>query len=433
MTPAAALLVPVLLAPVGLETRADGEQLVVTNHGSIEILGLRAGEATRERLEPGASWTTAKPEKLSVGGRFPLERWREALDDTGPAWADIHLRTAGFYLDALDAGAPGAADAANLKALAAVDASVAGRWVGDAPVRMALAARAAWHVPPGTLLGALLARVDPGAEPVALAAPYEKLEPAVEGIRIAIERHGLAALEFALAFPPWAADRGLAVPGLAAAWGRQGAIPPPPEADALGTALREGDREAAIRLGVAAALAGETSHLVCGALDLGVARAIANGHLLAGEGHLRLAARVCPASAALRQRAAHLMRVRGERAFRSGALTTAAEWFRAGWWLAGEPADKGRLADTLAELALLHYERGDTDAGTTFLEQAREVAPLRPRVMDAFGARPHADPKVRIAVIVILVLMLLFLTRRLRKLLGDRPEPMSVKRKRLRM
>ena len=116
-----ALLVPALLAPAGLEARPDGDTLVVTNHGAVEILGLRAGDATRDRLAPGATWTTPLPESPTVGGRFPPERWLEALADTGPAWADLHLRTAGFYLDALDPGAPGAADAANLKALAAVD------------------------------------------------------------------------------------------------------------------------------------------------------------------------------------------------------------------------------------------------------------------------------------------------------------------------
>ena len=130
--------------------------------------------------------------------------------------------------------------------------------------------------------------------------------------------------------------------------------------DALGTALREGDREAAIRLGVAAALAGETSHLVCGALDLGVARAIANGHLLAGEGHLRLAARVCPASAALRQRAAHLMRVRGERAFRSGACRLVRRQTHAAQ--PEMPAREGPSRDSIpGKFQCVSWERGRND------------------------------------------------------------------------
>ncbi len=426
----------VLLLLAGLEVTSQGEQLVVVNKTAVEVVGLRAGDATLERLAPGASWAPPTTDPPTVGGRFPLAAWSTALADLDHA--ELHLRTAGFYLDAVHPGDPGEANAANLEALRTVDPAVAASWAEAPPLRLALAARAARYVPPGPLLSRLMERVQPSVEPppssLSGSPPwpeaYQKLDALPDLVRTAIERHGPASLDVLLAAPAWAADRGISVP-LSAAWGRK-VTAPPFDAEALSSALSQGDRERAAELGVAAALSGDRGRLACAALDLGVQTHLGAGRLLAAEGHLRLAARVCPAQAPLRQRAAELTRTRGERAFRSGDLRGAAEWFRAGWWIASERADQGRLADTLAELALLRYERKENEAGNAWLDQARAVEAIRPRVMDAFAARPTADPRVRIALGLIILVMALVVLRRLRRMRKDRPESLSKVRRRLR-
>jgi len=427
--PPALLLLPLL---AGLEVTADGDQLSVTNPGPFPVVGLRAGDSTRGRLEPGATWRTPRPDPAVVGGRFPLARWGDALADLDPAWAELHLRSAGLYLDAVDPGAPGEANAANLRALAAVDPDLAATWATGPPLRLALAARAAWHVPPGPLLTALLAAVDPAAPATPWPPAYARLESLPDLLRAAIESHGAAALQITLDHPKWAADRGLDAT-LARAWAPPATPTMAREDEALATALASGDRRRAARLGAEAHLGGQGGRLVCSALDLGVQTGLNAGQLLAAEAYLRFAARACPARPPIRQRAAQLTRARGERAFHAGRLTTAAEWFRAGWWIASEAADEGRLADTLAELALLRYERKEVEAGNAFLEQARAVAPLRPRVLDAFEARPHVETRIRVALVVVVIVMVMFLLRRLRRARRDRPESLSELRRRWRV
>lgn len=396
--------------------------LRVTNDGPAPVVALRVGERTFARLDPGE--TVEAPAGL-VAGRFDPADWAAALDDLDPRWADLHLRTAGHFLDVISPGAPGVPrESANLRLLAGADPAVAASWAAGSPLRLTLAARAARHVPPGPLLDALLAAASPDGAPAALPAAYAALMSLPDELRRAVEAHGAAAVPVLLAHPAWAADRGFADRALAAAFG----IEAPATADpaALVQALERGEHDAAAREAVRAAVAwrSETPHplpvearLVCGGLDLGAQADLAAGRFTAAEARLRLAGAWCGDAAPYRQRIAALLRARGDVAHRGADLHTAAAWFRAAWAFAREPADRARLADTLADLATLQFADGDTERGRGFLDEARTIDDARPKVMEAMQARPEVDSRARAGILLIIVFLGLFIVRRLRRVL----------------
>ena len=89
------------------------------------------------------------------------------------------------------------------------------------------------------------------------------------------------------------------------------------------------------------------------------------------------------------------------------------------------------MADTLAEISLLRFRDGALLAANAYLDEARDVGPLRPRVMEALGARPKADPRAKLAIFVIIVFMGLFVARRLRRVWStDRGGARRLKRRR---
>ncbi len=91
------------------------------------------------------------------------------------------------------------------------------------------------------------------------------------------------------------------------------------------------------------------------------------------------------------------------------------QWFRAENYFAKRAIDKARLADTLAEISLLRFKEGDLFAGSSYLQEAQDVDPMRPRVVEALGARPQADPRAKLGIFIIIVFLGLFAVRRLRR------------------
>lgn len=397
----------------------------MSNPGPAPVVALRIGEARLARLGPGESAVvTAEAPAPAVAARFDPADWARALDDLAPGWAETHLRTAGHFLDTVDAGPAGDPDhAINLRLLAAVEPATAADWTRGPPLRLALVARALRHAPPEAL-PPLLAAVDPAVEHPPWPAAYAALPPLADAVRLAIEAHGAAALPALRAAPRWRADRGLDA-------GQLDPDPPPPAADAparLAAALGAGDFDAAAAI-AARLVRGpldpdadpETARRACGALDTAAQRALRAGRLLAAEGWLRRAAPVCGDDPATRDRAAALFRARGDLRRGRGDLVGAVGWYRPAFWLAEAPVDRARLADTHAELALLRYGEGAFAEGDRHLEAARALDSLRPRVQAAIDARPTADPRARVGIAFIALLMALFVARRLRRVLRRGP------------
>lgn len=395
----------------GLRAEAVEGGLRLHNPGPAPVVALRVGEARLNRLGPGESATVRAAADAVVAGRFDPADWARALDDLSPGWADTHLRTAGHFLDTIDAGPAGAPDEAlNLRLLAAIDPEAMAAWATGPPLRRVLAARAARHAP-AAALGPLLAAVDPAETHPPWPATYAGLPPLVEGVRRAIEAHGTAALPALRAQPGWALDRGVG-PQL------DPSQAPPDAPLRLASALEAGDFEAAAAL--AAGLAGgpldpEVARMACGALDTAAQQALGRDRLLAAEGWLRLAGPVCGPD--LARRAAALFRARGDTRRAGGDLAGAAGWYRAGFWLAQAPPDRARLADTHAELALLRYGEGAFEAGEAHLEAARALDSLRPRVQAAIEARPTVDLRARVGIALIILVMGVFVLRRLGRVL----------------
>lgn len=410
----------------GLAPTRDGAVVRLTNTGAVPVLAVRAGDRTWARLAPGQR-VDAAPDTPIATGRFPLEQWGEALQDLGGPWAETHLRTAGFYLDAVAPGPEGVpARAANLRLLQTVDPDVAAGWAQPPALRLGLAARAARHVPPGKLLDRLLSLASPAVVSV-WPPPYDVLEPLNTLLRVAIEAGGADALPVLLAHPDWAADRGLDVPGLARAFGPEIGLPPATlDPSALPDALSAGDFAAAARAGVAAALDGDTTgdraRLACAALDVGAQRAVASERLLAAEAYLRLAAPLCGEAPTFRLRAASLLRAQGDRAHAGADLAGAVDWYRGALFLGDAAADRARLADTLADLALARFREDALTEGRVRLDEARDVDPLRPKVLAALDAAPSVDPRARVALVLVILFLLVFAVRRLRRVLRPAPK-----------
>ena len=466
-----AALIALVLSPVGafadgvtVTANPDGPGVRVTHDGAHPIIAVKVGDRGLLSLFPGETLIVDAAPDAMVSGRFQLADWRAALDDLSAPWAEYHLRTAGFYLDALAPGPDGTpTQAQNLVALAAVSSETVSGWVRGPPLRLALVARAAQHAP-ASLLASLLSATSPTATPPPWPEAYAALEPLPLLVREAIERQGAGALPALLAAPLWAADRGFSDPTLAWAFPSMrdavgdaltsrgdamakraltvlDAAAAEPSADRLAVALEGDQTEEAIALAVRAATSwsvhqtqpasAETARLACAILDVGVSNALRRARFLAAEAHLRLAGGACGDRRIYRERAADVFGALGEQAVGRGDLATAAQWFRAARFFGNRAIDKARLADTLAEISLLHFRDGELLVGNEYLDEARDVGPLRPRVMEALGARPKADPRAKLAIFVIIVFIGLFAVRRLRRVwVGDGARDGRLKRRR---
>ncbi len=411
------LAAPALAETGGPQLTADGDGAILHNPGPAPIVALRVGEQRLIRLGPGESAPLNVPADSAIAGRFDIDDWSRALDDLAPGWADMHLRTAGHFLDTVDAGPAGAPSASiNLRLLADVPPETMAEWARGPALRRALAARAARHVPPRSL-GPLLVAVDPSETHAEWPAAYAALPPLIEGVQRAIELHGRAALPALRAHPRWAAERGV---------GAQfdPPTPIPDAAAALARALDAGqfDRAATIAAGLVAQPGPRDATLnrqLCGALDTAAQQALRAGRLLAAEGWLQRAGPVCGLLQA--ERTATLFRARGDLRRQMGDLRGAVGPYRAAFWLAEAPQDRARLADTHAELALLRFGEGSIEAGEAHLEAARALDSLRPRVQAAIEARPTVDLRARVGIVLIILVMGVFVMRRLRKVFrGDR-------------
>lgn len=415
----------------GLVHEVSDAGVVVRNAGPAPVVALRIGGRRVARLAPGETMrvTPDHPDEPAVvAGRYDPRDWATALADLSAGAAETHLRTAGYYLDAVDAGPEGEPQAAiNLRLLAAVDRATAAEWVAGPPLRLALVARAALHAP--AALEPLLGAVDPDAAPDEAPdpwpEPYGSLASPADGARIAIEAAGVAALAALDAHPRWAADRGIGPVVRRAFEGARGGLGDAPPPGALAAALDAGDfDEAAALAGRMASVGGldsSAARLVCGALDTAAAGALRSGRWLAAEGWLRWAGPWCGPTAAFRARVAALWRARGDALRVRGDLVGAIGWYRPAFWLAEAAPDRARLADMHGLLALLRYGGGQIEAGDRHLAEARALDSLRPVVQDAIAAKPEPDLRARVAMVVIIAFLGVFAARRLRRVLGGRP------------
>ena len=371
-------------------------------------------------------------------------------------WAEYHLRTAGAYLDTLDPGRDGAPkEAANIVALENVPAHVFGHWVHGEPLQLALVAQAARHVPVD-LLVKLMGVTEPTDEHAPWPEEYAILDTLPALMRDAIEAKGSAAIPGLLAHPTWAKDRGFDNPSLAWAFPahrkavRQALTNRQDSAakealsvwktglDAnfraqLVAALESDHTREAARLAVAAAvrwmvnetktLPADAARLTCATLDGAAVAMIRSHRLLAAEAHLRLAGAACGDRQIYRERVADLFAVMGEESVGRGDFESALPWFKGAHHFGHRAIDKARLADTLAEVSLLRFKEGDVVSGSAILDAAQAIDGLRPRVVEAAGVRPKADPRAKLGIFVIIVFLGLFAVRRLRKVWsigGDR-------------
>ena len=195
-------------------------------------------------------------------------------------------------------------------------------------------------------------------------------------------------------------------------------------------AFERGDHSEATRLGLVLIFDGTTirthfesgveQRLICAALDRGAQTAMKHHRWLAAYAFASLAVGPCGESPAIRSRIAELFRHRGDEAFERLRLTDALAWFEGGFWFAGEAADRVRLADTNAELAILRFREDKIPQANTFLESARVFDPLRPRVIEAGRFKPTSSPRARFGVLVIILFLGFYAIRRLKRaLVGD--------------
>lgn len=404
---------------------------MIRNAGPAPVVALRVGGQRLARLAPGESvpvpqTPTDSDEPAVVAGRYDLPDWATALGDLSAGAAETHLRTAGYFLDAVDAGPEGDPQGAiNVRLLAAVDPETAAEWVTGPPLRLALVARAALHAP--VVIAPLLGAVDPADEAPddePWPAPYAPLSSPADGVRFAIEAAGITALPALDAHPRWAADRGIGPVVRRAFDGAPDDVEAAPPPGALAAALDRGDFDAAAdwagRMARLDALDPSEARLVCGALDTAAADAIRSGRWLAAEGWLRLAGPWCGPTAAFRARVATLWRARGDARRLRGDLVGAIGWYRPALWLADAAPDRARLADMHGLLAMLRYGSGQVEAGDRHLADARALDSLRPVVQEAIAAKPEPDLRARVAMVVIIAFLGVFAARRLRRVLGGR-------------
>ncbi|MEE2788134.1 MAG: hypothetical protein VX589_12400 [Myxococcota bacterium] len=430
--------------PIRVEAGPTGP--TVSNAGTLPVVGLRVGAESVGRLAVGSTKPLAAvPVPTDIQGRFAPAEWGPALDHLDEVWAPYHLRTVGHFLDAVAPGPAGQPDqSANIKALRAVTPDVVLAWPVNAPLQIGLLARAA-EFAPMALVTRLLALTQPSVPSVAWPAAYADLPTTVDSVRRAIERHGVEALPAVLAHDGWAQDRGFADRRLALAFdqirstaskwlGHSSVVIEPTTRTArvhqLAAAFERGEQ--GMTIGLAFDLlfskftprqvfdSGVEQRLICAALDGGARRAMKRRQWLASYAYLILAVGPCGESPSIRSRIAELFRHRGDEAFERLRLTDALAWYQGGFWFAREAADRIRLADTNAELAILRFREEDIDRAGAYLDAARTFDPLRPRVIEAGRFRPTSSPQARFGVLVIILFLGFYAIRRLKRaLVGD--------------
>jgi len=426
----------------------SGAGVEVVHSGPHPVIALKIGERGLLSLFPGDRLHLDAAPDSDVSGRFPLGGWAAALGTLGAPWAEYHLRTAGAYLDALEPGRDGApSEASNLAALRDVEPAVFAQWVETPPLRLALVARAARHAPVA-LLSAVLAATSPESIHAPWPEAYAILDTLPALVRDAIEAKGAKAVPALISSPAWAADRGLGDPVLAWAFrGQRTAVraalaartdPAASKAlEVIETKLEddfaqrlasamEADRiEEALHLATHAAArwtmdesttpSADAARLTCATLDGASVTAIRKNRLLAAEAYLRLAGAACGDRQIYRERIADLFGAIGEESVGRGDFGDAVQWFHGAHYFGKRAIDRARLADTLAEISLLRFREGEILEGSTHLDAAQDIDPLRPRVVEAVGVRPKADPRAKLGIFIIIVFLGLFAIRRLRK------------------
>ena len=370
------------------------------------------------------------------------------MGDLSTPWAEYHLRTAGAYLDALTPGRDGIPkEASNVSALDAVESAVFTPWIQGPPLRLALVARAARHGPVA-LLSKMLSATSPTDAYPPWPEAYAILDTLPDLMRDAIEAKGAEIVPALLTHPVWAADRGFGDPVLGWAFpalraevrsalaGRRDpaaaaaldAVKVDPGADftaRLGAAMDADRMTEALALASHAAARwtvegtaqpeAEAARLTCATLDGAVVTAMRGDRLLAAEAYLRLAGAACGDRRIYRERVADLFGAIGEESVGRGDFDDAVQWFHGAHYFGKRAIDKARLADTLAEISLLRFREGAVFEGSTYLDEAQDVDPLRPRVVEAVGIRPKADPRAKLGIFIIIVFLGLFAVRRLRR------------------
>jgi len=424
------LLVPISTSAQVLKKQADA--VFVTNTTSAKMVNLRVGKTTLPELGAGESAPVNAALDAEVHGRFSMETWHLANTFT-PEAAAFHLRTAGHYLDAIVPGPQGdPAKAENLLALSRLEPDALQAWQQQPLLRRILITRAARHGTP-EFTARLMGLTTPHQNKRTQVKGYEVLESIAENTRQAIEAHGpvspiIAALR---THRQWAVDRGFSDPRLLAAFvstGTDGVSPgdAPPSIGTLISAIERHDYSAAATEAVGFAVQDKSvkipgrkkaHRMACATLDTAAAQSRRKQLWLATEAYLRLALRLCGDKRTLRDRISSYYRARGNVSMERLDLLGAAHWLKAAYWIGRDTRDKAFLSDTLAELAIIRFRTGDHAQGRIFLADARDLGPLRPRVVKAGEFEPQTDPRARVALAVIIILMAFFAYRRLRRVL----------------
>ncbi|MEE2645273.1 MAG: hypothetical protein VYD19_10105 [Myxococcota bacterium] len=437
--------------------------------GDKEKLILRAGEVWEGESVPRKQ-LNGETEPLQLDGRYLLEEWGAALkelptgtkeDPDAPlpegrrAIAHLHLLTVGLHTNqgAFDEAPQATAAVAALKDATPKQSA---SWAEGGHLQAALAAYAARYVPPGELLDQLLTKYSPNRETKLWSGAWQALPSIERSIRAAIEAHGERALPILLKHSRWSDDRGFNEVDLAFALHEDDEILlkaigsredttmrrlenrfieekrlcdqrgiEAPEATLRKLISLQGQDEAqAISLSVRAALMwqrhnivpgpSQVSQLVCGHLDLGAQRSINEKRLLAAEAYLNLGQSLCHGIAFYRARAAEYMRERGDQSYYAHDLFDAEQWYRGAYWLGVEAADRARLADTLARLAIESLTRAELRTGRDYLREAQRLEPFRETVLAVSEYFPRqTDFRAQLGIIFICLCLGLFVFKRI--------------------
>ncbi|MEE2755070.1 MAG: hypothetical protein VYA30_00360 [Myxococcota bacterium] len=402
------------------------------NTTNASLVALRADEKTYSILAPGQGLEGVGAD-VSVAGRFKIDEWLNAELKTNQ-WLPFHLRTAGHFLDAVDPGKPGdPSGSANLLALRELPVSYLTHWTSLSANWKCMLARASRHAS-DAFIAKMVSLVNPRTDDRTQCQLRSQIGGLVDNVEAAIESNGTSinVLRALSQRPDWLENRGLSNRLLLRALGLNEIAPP--KIQETKTWLKEMSQ--ALDLGrenqaraVAVHFASQPSHargsqilrrMSCSVLDSAAASTRRQNLWLATEAYLRLAIKICGDKSTIRERIAQYYRARAENRTAALDLMSAADWLTAAFWIARDPNDKAFLADTWAELAILRFRAEDNFSGRLFLNYARDLEPLRPRVLTAAEFNPETDPRARVGVAIVIFFLAVFSWRRLKRVLfGD--------------
>ena len=415
----------------------DAEGVVFTNTTKATMVNLRIGNVTLARVKPNTSITVNAQVDETPHGRFSTSSWPATTQFTHQV-ASFHLRTAGYFLDAISPGRPGhPSEATNLVALQRLDDRALDGW-RDRPLEWRLLVTHGARYAQPAFVARLLTLTQPTEDDTSRVKGYEMLPSVADSVRLAIEAHGPTTpiLKALKTHPQWRQDRGLSdLRVIDSLLGRPTQLGKDTQSGLvearthLKSAIESANMSKAAAAAVTLALSKQvtkshesraSARMGCATLDTVATQHRRAKRWLATEGYLRLAIVLCGDKRTLRDRIAGYYRARAESHPQALDLAMAADWLRAAYWIGDDARDKAFLADTNAELAIILFRTGDHAGGRDYLRKARAFGAFRPRVLTAGEFEPETDPRARVAVAVVIIFLTVFAYRRLRRVLFGR-------------